>query len=91
MNNLNIFIEKLSAERISKYLQLNGWKQQGRIYNDKVLQFVTPDEKGALLLPADKSFMDYHFAMYRAISIMAEYEKVSVENLFNGGFPTKIR
>lgn len=83
MNNLNIFIEKLSAERISKYLQLNGWKQQGRIYNDKVLQFVTPDEKGALLLPADKSFMDYHFAMYRAISIMAEYEKVSVENLFN--------
>lgn len=83
MNNFKIFIEKLSAERISKYLLLNGWKQQGLIYNNKVLQFVTSDEKESLLLPVDKSFMDYNFAMYRAISIMAEYEKVSIKSLFN--------
>lgn len=83
MNNFKFFIEKLSAERISKYLLLNGWKQQGLIYNNKVLQFVTSDEKESLLLPVDKSFMDYNFAMYRAISIMAEYEKVSIKSLFN--------
>ena len=83
MNNFKIFIEKLSAERISKYLLLNGWKQQSLIYNNKVLQFVTSDEKESLLLPVDKSFMDYNFAMYRAISIMAEYEKVSIKSLFN--------
>ena len=83
MNNFKIFIEKLSAERISKYPLLNGWKQQGLIYNNKVLQFVTSDEKESLLLPVDKSFMDYNFAMYRAISIMAEYEKVSIKSLFN--------
>ena len=83
MNNFKIFIEKLSAERISKYLLLNGWKQQGLIYNNKVLQFVTSDEKESLLLPVDKSFMDYNFAMYRAFSIMSEYEKVSIKSLFN--------
>ena len=83
MNNFKIFIEKLSAERISKYLQLNGWKQQGHVYGGKVLQFVTSDETESLLLPVDKSFMDYDFAMFRAISVMADHEKVSVKNLFS--------
>ena len=64
MNNFKIFIEKLSAERITKYLQLNGWKQQGCVYDDKVLQFVTSDETESLLLPVDKSFMDYDLALY---------------------------
>ena len=79
MNNFKIFIEKLSAERISKYLQLNGWKLLGHVCDNKVWQFVTSDETESLLLPVDNSFMDYDYAMFRVISVMAEHERFQLK------------
>lgn len=83
MSDFDIFIKKLSTERISKYLQLNGWKLLGHVCDNKVWQFVTSDETESLLLPVDNSFMDYDYAMFRVISVMAEHEKVSIESLFS--------
>lgn len=76
-------INKLSIERLSQYLAVNGWSNLGAVYGGRVRQYLSPTESDAILLPLDTSFSDYEVVMGRVLSSIAEYEHLSLKGLYN--------
>lgn len=63
-----IFIEKLSADEYPSIYSSTDGKKKVSFTITKSYTTSHLDGKESLLLPADKSFIDYNFAMYRAVS-----------------------
>lgn len=80
---MRIIISKIASENLAKYLLRCGWKEQGQLYNGRVLQFVSPSDDDGLLLPMDRDFSDYDEGMMRALRTIAEYEKLTLKGLYN--------
>ena len=76
-------IDKLSIERLSQYLAVNGWSNLGTVYEGRVRQYLSPTGVEAILLPLDTHFTDFEVAMRRVLSSIAEYEHLSLKELYN--------
>ena len=60
MMDLEKMISKLSPERLARYLSIHNWVEIDSLFEDKVRQFLNPQQGDAILLPTDNSFSDYN-------------------------------
>lgn len=80
---MRIILSRIAPENVAKYLVRNGWEDAGRLFDGRVLQFVSPTGDDGLLLPVDTNFSDYERGMMSALSIIAGYERITVKGLYN--------
>lgn len=76
-------LQKLVPVKIGRYLQIHGWRELCTLFGGKAKQFVSDDERQVVLIPFDSSCSDYLALLNRAISDIAEYNKISVLTLLS--------
>lgn len=75
-------IEKLNPVAFVKYLKDTGWIYYPRKKDYiKVFQLERGDNFYQVTIPMEKFLRDYREAMYKAVSIAAEAESKSIEQL----------
>lgn len=74
-------LQKLSATKICRYLQIHGWVELCTLFGGKAKQFVSNDDATVVLIPLDSTYSDYIVLMDRAISDIAKHNKISVLSL----------
>lgn len=79
---MNDWLSKLNSEQIAQYLQLNKWVRGEDYIEGKVREYLTPTQDDAVLLPMENSFSDYFSVVYRTLSSIAEFEKISLKKLY---------
>lgn len=80
---MNAIIEKLSSDKLVQYLTLKGWSCSSAAFEGRIVQCITPDETDSVLIPKDKSFVDYSKGLERTLMVIAGYEGVSIKHLYN--------
>lgn len=83
MKNIKEYIDKLQNGLICQYLNMNNWHEVETLFNDKVRQFVTPNDDDAILIPMSKEFRDYYRVMLDSISTIANIENDTIKGLMN--------
>lgn len=83
MKNLNHIIDRISYERIVTLLRLLKWSEYESLMHGRVLQYVSPDEKYAVLVPTENSFDDYYSVMKDTLNKISSFMNVSIEALIN--------
>lgn len=71
-------LQKLTATKICRYLQIHGWTELCTLFGGKAKQFVSNDETTVVLIPLDSTNSDYFVLLDRAISDVAHYNQISV-------------
>ena len=83
MNDYKSIIDKLDAEKLCRYLINMGWQQLPDLYSGKIKQFQSRNEEEAVLVPMSKSFTDYYREVKETLSIIAQVERKTIEELTN--------
>lgn len=76
------WLSKINSDQIVQYLQLNQWVRGEDYIEGRVREYLTPTQDDALLLPMENTFTDYYSVIYRALSTIADYEKITVKRLY---------
>ena len=76
-------LQKLVPVKIGRYLQIHGWRELCTLFGGTAKQFVSDDDTQVVLIPFDSSYSDYLSLLDRAISDIAEYNKISVLTLLS--------
>lgn len=76
-------LQKLSATKICRYLQIHGWTELCSLFGGKAKQFVSNDDTTVVLIPLDPSYSDYFTLLDRAISEIAQYNEMSFLTLLS--------
>ena len=76
-------LQKLVPVKICRYLQIHGWRELCTLFGGTAKQFVSDDDTQVVLIPFDSSYSDYLSLLNRAISDIAEYNKISVLTLLS--------
>lgn len=83
MNNIERYIGILDTNKLCQYLQITGWKELARLFEQQVRQFVNVENEEVVLVPLSKDFSDYNQVMYRTLSIIASYEDKTLMGMLN--------
>ena len=83
MKNLNHIIDKISYDKIVTLLRSLKWSEYESLMHGRVLQYVSPDEKYAVLVPTENSFDDYYSVMKDTLNKISSFMNVSIEALIN--------
>lgn len=83
MKNLNHIIDRISYDKIVTLLRSLKWSEYESLMHGRVLQYVSPDEKYAVLIPTDNSFDDYYSVMEDTLNKISSLMNVSIEALIN--------
>lgn len=76
-------IENINHSAFAKYLKDTGWRQfKSKRTNVKIFQREEAGKFFQVTLPVERELSDFNTAMYKAVEIVAEVEKKSVEQVF---------
>lgn len=83
MKNLNHIIDRIPYSKIVALLMSLNWSEYKPLMHGRVLQYVSPDEKYAVLVPIENSFDDYYSVMKDTLNKISSFMNVSIEALIN--------
>lgn len=83
MKNLNHIIDRISYDKIVALLISLNWSEYKPLMHGKVLQYISPNGRYAVLIPTDNSFDDYYSVMEDTLNKISSLMNVSIEALIN--------
>ena len=83
MNEFRSIIDRIDSEKLCRYLINMRWQQLSDLSDGKIKQFQSMNEEEVVLVPMSKNFTDYYREVRETLSIIAQVEGKTIEELTN--------
>ncbi|MCR5497131.1 MAG: hypothetical protein K6F48_04770 [Paludibacteraceae bacterium] len=83
MKDYKLIIDKLDAQNLCLYLKNMKWQQLPDLYDGRIKQFQSERGDDVVLVPMSKKFTDYYREVKETLTVIANTEKKTIEELTN--------